>query len=71
MKQRKSFKRKTECENRINTVKVRFGLGEINSEIYTATMSELNYEIKQKYRRELEDAGKNLIEHDEIYQSND
>ena len=53
------LKRKTECENRINTVKVRFGLGEINSEIYTATMSELNSRLAE-IRRELEDAGKNL-----------
>ena len=53
------LKRKTECENRINAVKVRFGLGEINSEIYTATMSELNSRLAE-IRRELEDAGKNL-----------
>ena len=50
---------KTECENRINAVKVRFGLGEINSEIYTATMSELNSRLTE-IRRDLEDAGKNL-----------
>lgn len=53
------LKRKTECENRINAVKVRFGLGEINSEIYTATMSELNSRLAE-IRRDLEDAGKNL-----------
>ena len=53
------LKRKTECENRINAVKVRFGLGEINSEIYTATMSELNSRLTE-IRRDLEDAGKNL-----------
>ena len=53
------LKRKTECENRINAVKVRFGLGEINSEIYTATMSELNSRLAE-IRRNLEDAGKNL-----------
>ena len=53
------LKRKTECENRIKAVKVRFGLGEINSEIYTATMSELNSRLAE-IRRDLEDAGKNL-----------
>lgn len=36
-----------------------FGLGEINSEIYMAIMSELNSRLAE-IRRELEDAGKNL-----------
>ena len=53
------LKRKTECENQINAVKVRLGLGEINSEIYTATMGELNSRLAE-VKRGLEDAGKNL-----------
>ena len=44
---------------KIELIQSKFGLGEINSEIYTATMSELNSRLTE-IRRDLEDAGKNL-----------
>ena len=53
------LKRKTECENQIQSVNVRFGLGDINSEVYRITIAELNARLAG-IKRELEDAGKNL-----------
>ena len=44
---------------KIELIQSKFGLGEINSEIYMAIMSELNSRLAE-IRRELEDAGKNL-----------
>lgn len=46
---------------KIELIQSKFGLGEINSEIYIymAIMSELNSRLAE-IRRELEDAGKNL-----------
>ena len=44
---------------KIELIQSKFGLGEINSEIYMATMSELNSRLAE-IRRDLEDAGKNL-----------
>lgn len=55
---------------KIELIQSKFGLGEINSEIYMAIMSELNSRLAE-IRRELEDAREKFIEHDEIYQSND
>ena len=44
---------------KIELIQSKFGLGEINSEIYMAIMSELNSRLAE-IRRDLEDAGKNL-----------
>ncbi len=53
------LKRKKECEDKINAVKVRFGLGEIGVEVYEATMASLNSNLAE-IKRGLEDAGQSL-----------
>ncbi len=52
-------KQLTECENKIKLTNVKYGLGEINSEVYEATISVLK-ENKYRIEIELEKAKENL-----------
>ena len=53
------LKRRTECKQKIDKLKIRFGLDEISEDIYNASIRHLNTELAE-IERSLESASKNL-----------
>ena len=53
------LKRRTECKQKIDKLKIRFGLDEISEDIYNASVRHLNTELAE-IERSLESASKNL-----------